>query len=82
MHSHVFQVQVDRKQKGHFQDTVEQLQVYASSVYKKDIKHLKILFMQLQLPSIIKPLAPTSKDVMEQIFYQEEMTQHIKDKKN
>ena len=82
MHGHVFQLQVERRQKGQFQDTVEQLQVYASSTYKKDIKHLKILFTQLELPNIVKPTPPTSKDAMDQLYYQEEMKQHIKDKKN
>ena len=82
MHGHVFELQVERKQKGQFQDTVEQIQAYASSMYKKDIKHLKILFTQLELPNIAKPEPATSKDAMEQVLYQEEVKQHFKDKKS
>ena len=37
MNGNVFQLQAERKQKGQFQDTLEQLQVYASANYKKEI---------------------------------------------
>ena len=50
-------------------------------MYKKDIKHLKTLFTQLKLPSIIKLEAPKSNDSVEEAIFQEEIKQHIKDKK-
>ena len=41
MNGHVFQLRVEQCKKGQFQETMEQLQVHASSVYKSEIKHLK-----------------------------------------
>ena len=82
MNSHVFQLQVERKQKGQFNDTMEQLQVYSSAMYKKEIKHLKILFTKLELPVIVKPEAPTTGDPASDTYYREEVKQHIKDKKS
>ena len=55
MNGHVFQLQVEQKKKGQYQETLDQLRVYASTVHKKEIKALKILFTQLKQPSIIKP---------------------------
>ena len=43
------------KKKGRFQETMEQLQVHASSAYKSEIKHLKVLFTQLETPKVVKP---------------------------
>ena len=48
MNSHLFQLQVEHKQKDQYQDTMEQLQVHASSTYKNEIKLLKILLTQLE----------------------------------
>ena len=81
MNGHVFQLQVERKKKGQFQDTVDQLLVYASSAYVKEIKHLKPLFTQLELPSIVQPEALKSEDVVEQALFLEAIKQHFKDKK-
>ena len=55
MNGQIFQLQLEQKKKGQFQETLNQLQIYLSSNYKKDIKHLKILFTALQQPVIIKP---------------------------
>ena len=49
MNGQVFQLQLEQKKKGQFQETLDQLQIYASSNYKKDIKHLKILFTDVRI---------------------------------
>ena len=47
MNGQLFLLRVEQK-KGQYQEMLEQLQVYAASAYKNDIKHLKILFAQLE----------------------------------
>ena len=37
--------------------------------------------MQLETPTIVKPEPPKSNDMMDEAIYQEEVKQHIKDKK-
>ena len=55
MNEQVFQLQLEQKKKGQFQETLDQLQIYASLNYKKDITHLKVLFTELQQPVVVKP---------------------------
>ena len=58
MHCQTFQLHVEQKKKGQFQETLDQLQVYVSSIHKKEIKQLKPLFTQLNNPVITKPEPP------------------------
>ena len=81
MNGQIFQLQVKRRQKGKFQDTIEQLQVYASGIYKKDTKQLKTLFTQLETPTIVKPEPPKSNDIVDDAIYQEEINNILKIKK-
>ena len=55
MNGHVFQLQVEQKRRGQFQETLDQLHIYASSMYKKDIMQLKILFTELKQPGLAEP---------------------------
>ena len=63
---------------------LEQLHIYCSSTYKKDIKYLKILFTELKAPTIVKPeiLDKTRVTVGEQIIFEEEVRQYVKEKKS
>ena len=58
MLGHVFQVRSEQRKKGQFQDTLDQLKVYASANYKKEIKHMRKLFIEIQTPQIRKPKPP------------------------
>ena len=82
MNGHVFQLRVEQKKKGQFQETLEQLQVYASLAYKNEIKYLKVLFTQLQEPNIIKPEPPKGGNTQDDTIYREEVRQYIKEKRN
>ena len=82
MNGHVFQLRVEQRKKGQFQETLEQLQVHASSAYKSEIKHLKILFTQLETPKIVKP-EPTKDGVkQDDVIYREEVRHYLKEKRN
>ena len=61
MAGHVFQVHAEQNHKGQFQDTLDQLRLYASVHYQKDIKALKPLFSSLSTPKILRPIPPTPK---------------------
>ena len=50
MNGYVFQMPSERKNKGHFSETLEALQLYACKHFKKDIEDLQPLFDKLVLP--------------------------------
>ena len=58
MLGHVFQVHSEQRNRGQFQDTLDQLKIYASTNYKKEVKHMQKLFTELQTPQINKPKPP------------------------
>ena len=58
MLGHVFQVHSEQRNRGQFQDTLDQLKIYVSTNYKKEIKHMRKLFTDLQTPQINKPKPP------------------------
>ena len=58
MLGHVFQVSSEQRKRGQFQDTLDQLKIYASTNYKKEIKHMRRLFMDIESPQIKKPKPP------------------------
>ena len=58
MNGHVFQTHSERKDKSQFEDTMEALRIYASSVYKSDIESMNVLFTELKTPVVIKPEDP------------------------
>ena len=59
MNGHVFELPSETKNRGQFKDTLEALQIYASKHFKKDINHLEILFTNLDMPSLSKPVHPS-----------------------
>ena len=58
MNGHVFQVHGEQSKKGHFQDTLDMLRVYASKYMKRDINTLNPLFTELIEPVIKIPVEP------------------------
>ena len=82
MNGQVFQLQLEQKKKGQFQETLNQLQIYSSSNYKKDIKHLKILFTEFQRPVIVKSKIDENMSKCEQVMFAEQAWQYIKDSKS
>ena len=82
MNSHVFQLQVEQKRKGQYQETLDQLQVYASATYKRDIKALKVLFSDLEQPTIRIPIPSKDPTPVEDLLFKEEVRQYSKDKKS
>ena len=64
MSGHVFQVHAEQRHKGQFQDTLDQLRLYASVQHKKEIKALKPLFTLLKKPEIPRPVRPTPKEIV------------------
>ena len=58
MLGHVFQVHSEQRKRGQFQDTLDQLKIYTSTNYKKEIKHMRRLFTEIQTPQMSKPKPP------------------------
>ena len=82
INSHVFQLQVEQKHKGQYQETLDQLQVYASAAHTRDIKALKVLFTKLEQPVITVPIPTKNPTPVEDILFKEEVRQYSKDKKS
>ena len=58
MNGHVIQVRLEIKKKGRFQYTLDQLRIYSSATFKKEIKLLQLLFDKLETPIVKKPTIP------------------------
>ena len=85
MNSQVFQLHTEQRKKGQFQDTINQLLTYAATNYAKEIKHLKIIFTDLEEPTIEAPQPPSTRRALsslEETILAEETKQYIKDKRN
>ena len=81
MNAHVFLLQVEQKYKGQYQETLDQLQVYASSIYKRDIKALKVLITELEQPTLIAQIPIKNPTIIEDTLFKEKIKQYTKDKK-
>ena len=75
----MFQLQVEQKCKGQYQETLDQLQVYASATYKRDIIALKVLFTELEQPVQTAPVPTKDPMPIEDILFEEEVRQYSKD---
>ena len=82
MNANVFQLHVEQKRKGQYQETLDQLQVYAANMYRKDIKALKVLFTDLEQPTILMPIPKKNPTTVEDILFKEEVKQYTKDEKS
>ena len=82
MNGHVFQLQAEQKRREKFQETLDQLHIYASSMYKKDIMQLKILFTELKQPELAESEIGGNSTPIQQAIFKEEVRQYAKDKKS
>ena len=80
MNGHVFQLQAEQKRREKFQETLDQLHIYASSMYKKDIMQLKILFTELKQPELAEPEMGENPTPSQQAIFKEEVRQYVKNK--
>ena len=58
MNEHVFQLHTERSNKSQFEDSMEALRIYSSTVYKNDIESLNKLFIELKEPTVDEPPGP------------------------
>ena len=56
MLGHVFQVHSEQRTRGQFQDTLDQLRIYASTNYKKEVKYMRKLFTDIETPIVPRPV--------------------------
>ena len=85
MNGHIFQTYAEQFRRGQFQTTLDGLQVYCSTTYKKEIDLLEPLFEDIQTPSLQKPTKPIitqGDDSVDEDLYKEEIKTYVKDKKN
>ena len=54
---HIFQIASEQQSKSEFQDTMDQLKVYISARYKKELLYMKKLFNDLETPTVKRPKA-------------------------
>ena len=62
MNGHVFQLHAERSNKAHFDDLMEALRIYSSTVYKNDIESLSKLFTELKELTVDEP--PGTKEII------------------
>ena len=96
LNGHVFQVHAERPKKGQFQDTLDVLKIYASTIYIKDIQNLTTLFTDLVSPVIREPKEPKEKETidndgnkvttaitrLQETIFGEEIKQYIKESRS
>ena len=85
MNGHVFQTYGERPERGEFQRTLEELQVYCSTTYVQDAGALESVFSELKNPVLDKPPKPVySEDddekSLEEEIYKEEIKAYVKAK--
>ena len=76
MNGHVFQTYAEQSKRGQFQRTLDELQVYCSITYKKEIDILEPLFEDMLTPTLQKPVkpAPTEEEgSVDEDLYKEEI---------
>ena len=91
MNGHVFQLFSEHKTRSQFQETIGQLKIYAATSYKDQVKHLQILFDELEEPKATKPKYPQvttddngkslEPDAGDLAIYTEEVKEFVKTKR-
>ena len=91
MNSYVFQLFSEHKTRSQFQDTIGQLRIHAATSYKDQVKHLQVLFDELDEPRATKPKYPNvptgekgnslEPDAGDLAIYTEEMKEFVKTKR-
>ena len=95
MNGAVFEIHAEQPPKGQFQDTLDALKIYSSTMHKLDIDSLNVLFIDITEPTIVPPIAPISQELInsqgvstviplnkfQETVYNEEIKLWIKDTK-
>ena len=96
LNGHVFQVHAESPKRGQFQDTLDALKIYTSTIYIKDIQNLTTLFTDLVPPVIREPKEPKEKETidndgnkvttaitrLQEAIFGEEIKQYIKESRS
>ena len=62
MNGVVFEIHAEQPPKGQFQDTLDALEIYSSTMHKLDINSLNVLFIDLTEPTIVTPTKPEEQE--------------------
>ena len=95
MNGAVFEIHVEQPPKGQFQDTLDALKIYSSTMYKLDIDSLNVLFIDITEPTIVTHTEPIAQELInaqgistviplskfQETVYNEEIKLWIKDTK-
>ena len=91
----VFEIHAEQPPKGQFQDTLDVLKMYSSTMHKLDIDSLNVLFIDLTEPTIVTPTETIEQEIInvqgittviplskfQETVYNEEIKLWIKDTK-
>ena len=64
MNGVVFEIHAEQPPKGQFQDTLDVLKIYSSTMHKLDIDSLNVLFIDITEPTIVPPTEPIAKELI------------------
>ena len=59
-----FEIHVEQLPKGLFQDTLDALKIYSSTIHKLDIDSLNVLFIDLTEPIVVTPTEPIEQEII------------------
>ena len=85
MNGHVFQLSTERRKRGQFRDTLDQLLTHTGIHHKQEIEYLKPMLKNLETPVINVPQPPSDRKSLtaaEEALLTEETKQYIKMKRN
>ena len=63
MNGAVFEIHAEQPPKGQFQDTLDVLKIYSSTMHKLDIDSLNVLFIDITEPTIVTPTEPIAQEI-------------------
>ena len=58
MNGHVFKIHAEKPPKGQFQDTLDTLKIYSSTIHQQDINSLTSLFINTKILTVDTPTEP------------------------
>ena len=64
MNGTVFEIHVEQPLKEKFQDTLDALKIYSSTIHKLDIDSLNVLCIDLTEPTIVTPTEPIEQEII------------------
>ena len=82
---HVFQLHTEQQRRGQFQNTLNQLHTFVAIHHKKEAKAMKVVFTNLEEPTLAVLQPPTEKRLMtkvEETLFAQETKQYVKRNEN